>query len=332
MPPVPASEAPAVSVIMNCLNGARHLREALDSLAAQTFRDFEVIFWDNGSTDASPDMAREHPGLAGRLRLFRNTRTVPLGAARNLAIAQSRGRYVAFLDCDDLWRPEKLARQLDCFRTSSRVGLVCTDTEVFQGRRVLRRIFAECRPRRGRAFAALMEQQWISMSSAMLSRAALDSVVQPPATPGGAPAWFDERLNVCEEADLFYRVAHDWELHYVNAPLTRWRVHGNNTTFRKFEQFAAETLYILEKHRRIYPDYDREHAGLVRLLTRRAAFQKAVSLWHDGRGREARRLIRPWRRDSLKNRLFWWASYLPGICFDLYARLYFALPPGIRRH
>lgn len=331
MPPAPATEAPLVSVIMNCLNGARHLRESLDSLAAQTFRDFEVIFWDNASTDASAELARTHAGLAGRLRLFHSSRTVPLGAARNLAIARSRGRYVAFLDCDDLWRPEKLARQLACFRTSPRVGLVCTDTEVFSGRRVLRRLFAGTRPQRGRAFAALVEEQWISMSSAMLSRAALDSVAQPPATADGPPAWFDESLNVCEEADLFYRVAHDWELNHVDAPLTLWRVHGHNTTFRKFEQFAAETLAILDKHRRLYPDYDRRHAGLVRLLTRRAAFQKAVSLWRAGRGREARALLRPWRRDSLKNRLFWWASYLPGACFDLYARLYFALPSGIRR-
>ena len=104
---VPMSEAPVVSVIMNCLNSSEHLQETLDSLAAQTFTDFEVIFWDNGSTDSSPQIARGHAGLAGRLRYFRGEETVPLGAARNLAIARSRGRYVAFLDCDDLWRPEK---------------------------------------------------------------------------------------------------------------------------------------------------------------------------------------------------------------------------------
>ena len=328
---VPMSEAPVVSVIMNCLNSSEHLQETLDSLAAQTFTDFEVIFWDNGSTDSSPQIARGHAGLAGRLRYFRGEETVPLGAARNLAIARSRGRYVAFLDCDDLWRPEKLARQVACFEADPHVGLVSTDTEIFDGKHVLKRLFAESRPQRGKAFAALMERQWISMSSAMLSRAALDSVVCPPAREGGAPVWFDESLNVCEEADIFYRVAHDWELDHVDAPLTLWRVHGNNTTFRKFGQFADETLYILEKHRRLWPGYDAAHPGLVSLLTRRAAFQKAVSLWREGRGSEARAVIRPWRDGSRKYRLFWWASYLPGACFDLAARLYFALPSVIRR-
>lgn len=328
---VSVSESPAVSVIMNCLNSSEHLQEALDSLAAQTFTDFEVIFWDNGSTDRSPQIARGHAALAGRLRYFRGEKTVPLGAARNLAIAHSRGRYVAFLDCDDLWRPGKLARQVACFEADPRVGLVCTDTEIFDGRQVLERLFAESRPQRGMAFAALMERQWISMSSAMLSRAALDSVVCPPAAAGGVPAWFDESLNVCEEADIFYRVAHDWKLDHVDEPLTVWRVHGKNTTFRKFGQFADETLAILAKHRRLWPGYDAEHAGLVSLLTRRAAFQKAVSLWREGRGREARATIRPWRDHARKYRLFWWASYLPGACFDVAARLYFALPAAIRR-
>ena len=59
---VPMSEAPVVSVIMNCLNSSEHLQETLDSLAAQTFTDFEVIFWDNGSTDSSPQIARGHAG------------------------------------------------------------------------------------------------------------------------------------------------------------------------------------------------------------------------------------------------------------------------------
>lgn len=69
---------------------------------AQTFGDFEVIFWDNGSTDDSPAIAQSY---GPKLRYFRGKTTVPLGAARNLALMRARGRYLAFLDCDDLWRP-----------------------------------------------------------------------------------------------------------------------------------------------------------------------------------------------------------------------------------
>ncbi|MDR1660775.1 MAG: glycosyltransferase [Desulfovibrio sp.] len=325
---------PAVSVIMNCYNGARHLRAALRSLLEQTYGDFELVFFDNASTDASPAVFREFAGLfSGRARYFRSSRTVPLGAARNCALSHVQGGHIAFLDCDDLWLPEKLDLQMPLFAANPNVGLVCTDTEIFDGGRVVKRLFSESRPTRGRVFAELMERQWISMSSAMLRREAMESLLEDSAGKTGekASGYFDERLNVCEEADVFYRIAHDWELDHVDAPLTRWRVHGANTTFRKFGQFADETLYILEKHRRLYPDYDVEYAELVALLTRRAAFQKGVALWREGRNGQARSAIEPWRHASLKYRLFWWTSFLPGGCFDWAARIYFSLPAALRR-
>jgi len=322
--------APAVSVIMNCLNSSRDLREAMDSLMAQTFADFEVIFWDNCSTDESPAIARSY---GDRVRYFRGETIVPLGEGRNLALAQARGRYLAFLDCDDVWKPTKLERQVALFEANPRVGLVCTDTEIFDGRRVLKRLFAETSPARGMAFAALMQRQWISMSSAMVSREALTSLSADkiPSGQGSNGGWFDQSLNVCEEADVFYRIAHDWELDFVDEPLTLWRVHGNNTTFRKFGQFADETLRILEKNRMLYPGYDQEYAELVAMMTRRAGFQKAVALWREGRNSAAREAIKPWRYSGLKFKIFWWASYLPGVFFDMAARLYFALPANFRQ-
>ena len=202
---------PAVSVIMNCLNCAADLPAALASVRGQTFQDLEIVFWDNGSTDESGAIAQAYgPGL----RYVRGERTVPLGAARNLALAEARGRYVAFLECDDLWRPTKLEKQVALFAAHARGGLGCTDTEIVEGGRVLSRVFAQCAPGRGRVFGELMARQWISMSSAMVRREALDGLAGGTAgeTGAGAGRWFDESLNVCEEADLFYRIAHDWEL------------------------------------------------------------------------------------------------------------------------
>lgn len=308
---------PTVSVIMNCLNGAAHLREAVDSVFSQTWKDWEIIFWDNASTDESPAIAQSY---GSRVRVFRATETTSLGSARNLAIARCTGEFIAFLDCDDVWQPEKLKKQLALFRADAEVGLVCTDTEMFDGGKTLSRIFTSAEPARGYVFRELMTRQWISMSSAVVRRSALESLDQ----------WFDESLNVCEEADVFYRIAKTWKLDFVAAPLTRWRVHGINTTFRKFGQFADETLAILAKHRSLYPGYDETYPDLVALLTRRAAFQKAVSLWRKGQSAEARRMARPYA-DSLKVKLFLATSFLPGSAFDLLARLYFALPGCLRR-
>lgn len=312
---------PKVSIIMNCLNAERYLPAALASVRAQTFTDYEIIFLDNASKDASPDIAHE---FGPELRYFRNGETVPLGKARNQAIAQARGDYIAFLDCDDLWKPPKLARQVELLDSRPAVGLVCTDTEISDAKRGIRRLFSQTEPGRGMVFDDLMRRQWISMSSAMLRKAALDSIAENG-------LWFDEDLNLCEEADVFYRIAHDFECDYIDEPLTVWRVHGANTTFRKFGRFADETLAILAKHRRLYPGYDRDHAETISLVASRAAFQRAVALWRDGENRQARQIIAGHCGKGPKYRLFWWATWLPGSMFDTVARIYFSLPAWMRK-
>lgn len=310
---------PAVSIIMNCLNCARDLPEALESIRKQTFQDWEIIFWDNASTDESPAIAK---AFGPKLRYFRAEKTAPLGRARNLALAQAQGEYLAFLDCDDLWKPEKLELQLQLFQNNPKVGLTCTDTEIFNGRKVVGTLFGRGRPGRGMAFRELMQRQWIGMSSAMLSRQALNSI----AIPAGSTNWFDERLELCEEADVFYRIAHDWQLDYIDAPLTVWRVHGGNTTLREFDKFASETLMILDKHRKLYPDYDKKYGDMAAMLEKRAKFQQAVALWRNGHGPKAREFTEPFMKSDGKFRLFWLASFLPPSLFNFLAKCYFAMP------
>lgn len=307
---------PAVSIIMNCLNCREYLPKALASVAAQNFTDWEIIFWDNASEDNSGEIAKK---FGPKLRYFRAEKTTPLGEARNLAIGQAQGRYIAFLDCDDLWEPDKLRLQLEIFKKNPAVGLVCSDTAIFDGQKTIGHLFKRGRPHAGMVYGELVKNQWISMSSAVISRQALDSV-----SINGK--WFDERLELCEEADLFYRIAHDWELAFVEQPLTIWRVHNNNSTFRQFDKFAEETLLILEKHRALFPDYDNRQEEAVKILEDRANFQKAVSLWHSGSGKQARARLRHLLKDSRKARLFWLASFLPGSMYDTLARLYFRLP------
>lgn len=306
---------PAISIIMNCCNCAKDLPAALESVASQTFSDWEIVFWDNCSTDKSADIAK---AFGSRLRYFKAAEFTSLGKARNLALQQATGKYFAFLDCDDLWRPEKLALQLALFEKNPHLGLVCTDTEIFDGKKTLGYLFKRAQPKSGLVFEDLMKSQWISMSSAMLSRKALETI----ANEGN---WFDERLELCEEADVFYRIAHDWELDYVNLPLTVWRVHGQNSTFRNFDKFADETLYILDKQRAAYPGYDREHGEIAQLLKERANFQKAVALWRQGKGNQARKLLVPQLNKAKKYQLFWLASFLPKSMFNTVARIYFSM-------
>lgn len=315
---------PAVSIIMNCLNAEKELPAALKSIYDQTYDDWEIIFLDNGSRDKSYEIAK---AFGSKLRLYKNKTTVPLGEARNQAIAQAKGNFIAFLDCDDYWKPQKLALQVEILENNKNVGLVCTDTEIFDDRHVLGNVFSRSKPGRGNVFEELMLRQWISMSSAMIRKKALDSLLTPD-LPG---KWFDERLEMCEEADVFYRIAHDWELDFVPEVLTGWRVHPESSTFRKFDKFVKETRIILAKHRNLYPEYDQKYHLVARILENRANFQEAIAVWRKGDNSYARKLIKQSASISIKNSLFWLLTFLPGSTFDVIAKLYFRLPAFMRK-
>ena len=85
---------PLVSVIMNCYNGSSYLGKAIDSVYAQTFSNWEIIFWDNASTDESGTIARSYDE---RLKYFRTEKNSPLGEARNSALSKVSGKYIGFL-------------------------------------------------------------------------------------------------------------------------------------------------------------------------------------------------------------------------------------------
>ena len=112
---------PLVSVIMNCKNSAEYLREAINSVYAQTYKNWEIIFWDNASTDNSAAIAKSYDK---RLRYFKSDEPVKLGKARNLAIAEAGGKYLAFLDCDDKWLQEKLKKETVMLEARSDIDFI----------------------------------------------------------------------------------------------------------------------------------------------------------------------------------------------------------------
>lgn len=120
---------PLVSVIMNCLNGEKYLREALDSVLNQSYQNFEIIFWDNLSTDSSKKIFHEYKDK--RFKYFLGEKYSKLYEARNYAISKSSGEYIAFLDVDDLWGVDKLKRQIEGFK-NPKVGIVCSNYWVIQ--------------------------------------------------------------------------------------------------------------------------------------------------------------------------------------------------------
>ncbi len=314
---------PHVSIIMNCYNNASTLHEALKSVYAQTFTNFEIILYDNGSTDQSLAIANDFATLHNNLHIYQDFNRISLGYARNKALSKARGNYIAFLDCDDIWLATKLEKQVRLMEHNKNIALVCTDAENFmdkpQGAKSLGCVFESTKPHRGKIFTKLIKGQWITMSSAMLRRTILENCALKQGK------FFDEKLNICEEAELFYRLAHDAEFDYIDEVLTKRRIHEHNTTFTHFAELASETEYLLKRQYELYADFNMQHEEIVRILTKRANFQRAIALWREGNAKNARALLQISKQANLKEILFYMVSFLPPIIFPYCVRLYLKL-------
>ena len=120
---------PNISVIMNCFNGEKYLREAIDSIYAQTYPNWEIIFWDNASSDNSSRIANSYDK---KLKYYRSDKNTRLGEARVNALEKALGDYVAFLDVDDIFLPFMLEEQLNTFNNSTEeLGFVYRRVEFF---------------------------------------------------------------------------------------------------------------------------------------------------------------------------------------------------------
>jgi glycosyltransferase involved in cell wall biosynthesis len=299
---------PGVSVIMNCYNSSRYLREAIKSVLAQTYQKWEIIFWDNQSTDESAAIFKSYADQ--RLRYFLAAEHTTLGQARNLAMEQARGEFIAFLDCDDLWMPRKLEKQIPLFANPA-VGLVICDSLFFNGQGGTKQIYKRKKPPIGRVFRELLASYFISMETPVVRAAALETMDH----------WFDSRFNVIEEYDFFVRLALHWELAYVDEVLAKWRVHKGSWTWSKPELFPSETRLLLDKLRKSVANFDQDYSGEADQVLRNVAMQEALLLWRQKRNKEARRKLRDHRTEGWRFFVVYWWTWLPFPTFDAVNRI-----------
>jgi len=256
---------PKVSIIMNCLNGEAFVREAIESIYQQTEQDWEIIFFDNCSTDMSAQIAQSYDH---RLRYFKTEKTIPLGAARNKAIEQATGTYISFLDCDDTWVSEKLEQQVTLLDAHAHIGFVYANFFVFDSIKNKKKLALTTPQPDGAIFNHMLATYGIGLLSVMIRRS-LFSVVD---------SQFDEHLNFASDYDLFLRILHETEAKYIHEPLGTYRIHSNMFSFKSFKRNLGEIEYTLNKLRKLYVDFDVTYADSLCQLQKQ---QDYAQVWFD---------------------------------------------------
>ncbi len=299
-----SNPSPLVSVIMNCRDSEKYLREAIDSVLNQSYTNWEIIFWDNQSSDNSAKIFNDYSD--SRLRYFLAPKYTKLGEARNLAVCQAKGDYIAFLDCDDLWLPSKLEKQIKLFEKKE-VGLVISDTIFFNDQKDIRQLYKTKKPPVGYVFRELLGNYYVSLETAIIRRSILDEMDH----------WFDVRFQVIEEYDFFVRLGYLSEVDCVNEVLAKWRVHANSWTWTRSELFPAESKLFLAKLTKLMPNFDAIFFKEISAIKRKIAIQEAILAWKKGGSQEARKLLKPWLTRSVSALIVYFWSLFPFRSFDV---------------
>ena len=222
---------PEVSVIIPTYNSAKYVVEAVESVLAQTWQDFEILVIDDGSTDETAQVMHRYEVPVRYI----HQQNGGVAVARNRGIAESRGRYVAFLDADDTWLPHKLERQMEALHQQPHDQVCYSAFTVVDSD--LNPIGISRSQRRGSTLEDLLTRGNVigSICTVLCERSLFDLV-------GG----FDPVLSQCADWDMWVRLAAQTEFLYVDEPLVTYRQHGTNMS-RNAPLLEYDSLQVLSK-------------------------------------------------------------------------------------
>lgn len=234
------NDPPRFSVIMNVFNGEKYLEEAIESVLAQTFTDWDLLIWDDRSTDGCAEICRRYEDE--RIRYFLAPEHTPLGTARNLAMKEARAPWLAFIDQDDVWAPHKLREQNRLIEEnrSGKLGLV-------YGRTMQLTVDGPGKDfDRWHEFSDLPEgdicrdlirmPSFVSLCSVVFLRTAVEEL-------GGIP----DAIKYCPDYYLIVMVARNYHAACLQETCCWYRVHDSNMSVTYRIPIHWEALDIMER-------------------------------------------------------------------------------------
>jgi len=316
---------PRVSVIIPTYNSAKYISETLDSVLAQTYRDYEIIVVDDGSTDNTYEIIKQyHVNNIQDIQLIEMTNPSKRAqqaqraeliyiykqnggpaSARNVGIKNAKGEYIAFLDSDDLWLPEKLEKQVRYFEEHPDVGLVFSDCIRFDEKGLQERRNQKKRFISDDMFVNIWWDNMIATLTVMLRKHCFDKV-----------GIFDESKEVegSEDWEMWLRIAKEYRLGYLSEPLAKYRVRSGGHCRSNIDRAYKAIKVVFDKY---WEDMERklpnpEKLGRKRLFKHH--FDYGFSFFYTGDPQKARKQFKKAvKYDSFNFRaiIYYMATFLP---------------------
>lgn len=227
---------PKVSVIIPLYNGKKYIRETLESVFSQTYDDFEVIVVDDGSTD---DPKEDLAPFRDKIKFIRQKNSGCPAGAKNTGVRQAKGEYLAFLDQDDLWKKDKLQKQIDLFKKDQETLAVASNVGIIDGfgKSIIEKVWPNPEIWKNADIREKLSQGNIILtsSSVMIRRNFIEKY-----------GFFNEKLLITDDFDMWYRVSRMGKLMLMPEVLTYWRMHSSNTS-KMSEKTRVDTAMYYEE-------------------------------------------------------------------------------------
>ena len=269
-----------VTVVIPTYNRAHVIGETIRSVFAQTYDRWDIVVVDDGSTDNTAEVVAQFPG---RITYIRQEHSGLPAVARNVGVRLGRGEYIAFLDSDDLWLPDKLALQVDVLKQYPKAGLLCADAYILnesQEKQTNVTIWDGKVPRSGKVFGELYLWNFVHTSAAVVRRECFDTV-----------DYFNENAiyGAVEDYHLWLRIAAQYELIPLQDALIYYSLHKGRYSVQRKDYVNLSVIAVLLDIRNRYP-------GMVKQLGKKAG--KRIGDLYDNIGYSALKqgkIIDAWR-------------------------------------
>ena len=217
---------PLVSVIMNCHNGEKYLKESIKSLKSQTYKNWELIFWDNKSFDKSQKIVKKFKDR--RIQYFKSKKFRNLYHSRNLAIKKAKGKYIGFLDVDDLWERNKLKKQIQYFLKNQDTKIIYSNFFLINQIKRKKSIgYKHSLP------AGFITQKILNNYSVGIVTTMLDKNIFKKYK-------FNSKYNIIGDFDFFIKISQKYKFGCIQSPLASYRVHDSNFSKKRIDLHIRE--------------------------------------------------------------------------------------------
>ena len=222
-----STEEPLVSIIVNCFNGEKYLEECLISIKNQTYKNWEVIFWDNQSTDNSKKIFQKFEDK--RFKYYLSPKHTFLYEARDLAIKVSNGDFVAFCDVDDFWLKERLKSQIPLFKDKN-IGVVYCNQWILNDKNKKKKKLKNKIVPKGSISSNIIRGSAVTILTAIIRKSEYYNL----------EIGFNKNYQIIGDFDFFLRISKKCLFDFVQQPLVYYRLHDNNSTRKNRETELKE--------------------------------------------------------------------------------------------